>query len=173
MSYTAGNAGYGLHKEILDVSPCNQSNFKHENFTEVQDVGIESYYCINDQEKVKLNGLYLMENYTFMVFQIAKCVNTTENNNHCNSSEEIDHFFDTNSEVQLVMRRQSFSATSFDNPIKDYIDGTMYDYVDSRYKKIGDIYLSDTEIYRVDDPYMIEGETEATIPEINFMKMVM
>ena len=67
MSYVAGNEGYGLHEEFLEVSTCNENNFKYGNWSEVKGIGIESYQCINDQEKIDLNGLYLQENYTFMV----------------------------------------------------------------------------------------------------------
>ena len=39
-------------------------------------------------------------------------------------------------------------------------------------EKVGDIYISDTQISLNDDPYMIEGQKEIHIPEIHSMKTV-
>lgn len=56
------------------------------------------------------------------------------------------------------MLRQIFQAMNFVEPITSYIDGTLYDYVQPGTIKDGDIYISNTEIFKVDDPYMVEGE---------------
>ena len=98
-AYFDANAGYGLFETFLTVSPCNENNFLFENFSKVEEIGIRSYHCINEQELINLNGLYLMENYTFLTIDIKKCVNSTENENHCKSDEEIQEFFEKYNEV--------------------------------------------------------------------------
>ena len=44
--------------------------------------------------------------------------------------------------------------------------------MESDKQKIADIYISDTEIFKIDDPYMLDGTAETQIPEIHQIKTI-
>ena len=59
--------------------------------------------------------------------------------------------------MQFYMILNIFQPNNYENPVYEFIDGTVYDYLNPGVTKVADIYLSSTDIFRVDDPYMIQG----------------
>ena len=56
-------------------------------------VDITTSYCIKP-DSAAIEGFYGFEKYTSIVLDMKRCSNTTENNFHCHSNEEIENKLD-------------------------------------------------------------------------------
>ena len=149
---------------------CTNEIFYAIDWNQLNKIGFGAFYCLKNVDKVLLNGRYLTQNYSYVSFEVDRCTNKTDSLITCKSDEEIDYFFKKGPIVQLLIRRKIFEASSFTAPLKEYIDGTIYDYLDSEEDKILDIYLSETKIISANDPLQIEKDQKLSYPEIKETK---
>ena len=54
-----GHENYTLHQTEIKISSCNPSNFLMGNWSLMEEIGIQRFQCIDDQDKIDLNGLFL------------------------------------------------------------------------------------------------------------------
>ena len=73
----------------LELEKCNVSKFGE--FYRDKFRALKNLYCFKDMNET-LNGHFSYDNYSFFYIQFFPCINTTENNNHCQPPEVIDNY---------------------------------------------------------------------------------
>ena len=79
-------------KEI-ELEQCKLEKFGKLYVNEFSKKPINKYYCFKEVN-FKLEGTFNYDAYSMFYLQIFPCINSTENNNHCKSLEEIDYYLD-------------------------------------------------------------------------------
>ena len=86
--YRTGDGNTETNVRQIPLHRCTENNFTILNeYFALMDLA--NLYCVNTEEDLYLEGEFGQEKWTYFDFQFNKCVNTTENNNTCMSSEEI------------------------------------------------------------------------------------
>ena len=75
----------------LELEKCNISKFGEFYRDKFSKNVLENLYCFKDMNET-LNGHFSYDNYSFFYIQFFPCINTTENNNHCQPPEVIDNY---------------------------------------------------------------------------------
>ena len=71
------------------------------------------------------------------------------------------------------MLNYRFQEDNFEEPVSQYIDTSLFDYLILDYVKHTDVFLSNSKIFMVDDPYILKGETRSEIPEIHELNNIL
>ena len=77
---------------------------------------MNKYYCFKEMN-FKLEGAFSYDAYSMFYIQFFPCINTTENNNHCKSLEEIDYYLD-GTFLSLQMEDIELTPDNFKEPIR-------------------------------------------------------
>ena len=77
--------------EEIKTGPCTLDMFAKENQHFFKG-GYKNNYCLYDINKKNLTGHFVFDHYNKIIISFYKCVNTTENNNHCKPKEIIDYY---------------------------------------------------------------------------------
>ena len=75
----------------LELEKCNVSKFGEFYRDKFSKNALDNLYCFKDMNET-LNGHFSYDNYSFFYIQFFPCINTTENNNHCQPPEVIDNY---------------------------------------------------------------------------------
>ena len=94
----------------LNTTSCNLNDLK--NYSKyINNLDNNDYICISDTNEINLTITYNETNTSFLFFYIAKCINTTENNNHCLTNEQIESY---------ILKTNIKLLTIIDNNIINY-----------------------------------------------------
>lgn len=105
----------GVVPEILAPSFCPKDHPKKDLLT----VDITKYYCLYKEDQKNINIVHRKVPYkeSYLNIYVVKCMNTTENNNHCLPSDEIDQYL-REKNLYIVLYSESVSTDNFSkNPI--------------------------------------------------------
>ena len=77
----------------------------------------ENYYCLSEKTNNNLEGSYGNSTFSVWIFYVNYCLNTTENNYHCKSREEIQK---TMNEIyfQIVFTNFYIDSSDYNTPVK-------------------------------------------------------
>ena len=75
----------------LELEKCNISKFGKFYQDKFNTNALNNLYCFKNMNET-LYGHFSYDNYSLLFIQLYPCINTTENNNHCKSPDEIDHY---------------------------------------------------------------------------------
>ena len=98
---------------------------------------LDTLYCFKDMNFL-LEGTESYDTYSIFSIQIYPCVNTTENNNHCKTAEEMDYILD-GTYITLYMENNELSSDTFYESVKPRIE--------SVYTPVGKSMLQDFQIF--------------------------
>lgn len=84
--------------------------------------GMDSYLCPQNNDYY-LQGDFNSEVFSDVEILIYKCVNSTENNNHCKSDAEISNKVSTGY-LDIAIVNSYFDFDDYQNPIKRYVGAT-------------------------------------------------
>ena len=106
-----------ITKKILEHERCKDINFGN-NYQHFFLKGeINNSYCLKDfNYNLTFAGGYKYEKMSYIRIKIFPCVNTTENNNHCKSREEIDYYLGS-SYFSFLIKDFGLNPSNFENPI--------------------------------------------------------
>jgi len=106
-----------ITKKILEYERCKKSNFGH-NYQHFFLKGeLSNSYCLKDfNYNLTFAGGYKYEQMAYIRLKIFPCVNTTENNNHCKSQEEIDYYL-TSSYLSILIKDFGLNPSNYEYPI--------------------------------------------------------
>ena len=109
-----------------DILTTNYSNIIFKN-CEVSDFG-KNYQNIMAKKNISqmlcpanvdfvLEGYYTMQKYSFIKLNFQRCVNTTENKNHCYPNEIIDQYL-TITKIDTKLQDIELTPHDYDNPVR-------------------------------------------------------
>ena len=75
----------------LELEKCNINKFGEFYKDKFNTNALNYLYCFKEMNET-LYGHFSYDNYSFIFIQLYPCINTTENNNHCQSPDEIDKY---------------------------------------------------------------------------------
>ena len=106
-----------IKKEILDFEICKKENFGeiYQHFF-IKDELKNSYCLKNFNYSLILSGGFKYEKMSYIRIKIFPCKNSTENNNHCKSQEEID-FFLTNGYFSILIKDFGLNPSNYSFPV--------------------------------------------------------
>jgi len=181
---------YSIELEKCSLNNLNEYNYLFNN----SDLQYNKHFCLKSSQNLTIKGHYgdQINGFNTLKFHLIKCKNTSENNNHCKPSEEIDKYL-TNTYVSIVYVSKSVDHFNTSNPIYSIINSDIfaiaskyikrYYYFFSKEKYISDngiIFNSNKEYdlfqYHHTNFDLIEKETqsnysEETLLEINLTCM--
>ena len=106
-----------ISQKILEYEDCKAENFG-ENYQNLLLKGeLNNSYCLKDfNSNLKLTGGFKYEKMSYIRIKIFPCKNTTENNNHCRSQDEIDNFL-SNGYLSILVKDFGLNPSNFSSPV--------------------------------------------------------
>ena len=136
--------------EIL-TEPCENKHFPNVNNTLFDSSGLGKYTCIKDQD-LEIGGFFSEQVMRFTKIDFKVCLNTTENNNHCKSKEEIKEFIETRGVApQLYILDSYIDLKDYKNPVKYFINN-IYKLLSNSFSKTFELHLKNNLLITDDGP---------------------
>ena len=106
-----------ISSKILEYEDCKEENFG-ENYQHLLFKGeLNNSYCLKDfNSNLELAGGFKYEKMSYIRIKIFPCRNTTKNNNHCRSQDEIDNFL-SNGYLSILVKDFGLNPSNFTTPI--------------------------------------------------------
>jgi len=106
-----------ISSKILEYEDCKEENFG-ENYQHLLFKGeLNNSYCLKDfNSNLELAGGFKYEKMSYIRIKIFPCRNTTKNNNHCRSQDEIDNFL-SNGYLSILVKDFGLNPLNFTSPI--------------------------------------------------------
>ena len=106
-----------ISQKILEYEDCKEENFG-ENYQHLLLNGeLNNSYCLKDfNSSLQLKGGFKYEKMSYIRIKIFPCKNTTENNNHCRSQDEIDNFL-SNGYLSILVKDFGLNPSNFTSPV--------------------------------------------------------
>ncbi|CDW82856.1 UNKNOWN [Stylonychia lemnae] len=141
----AGDIEIGFQK-------CGPNGLQTDDQESVEYIGIAKYYCLA-QKNYSLFGQYYSDQFRYVKIQVTKCRNTTTFNK-CMPLEDIDKYItQKGAQLSFIFVNNYFDSTSYDQPIKSYLDDTFYWSFLPGYNKKTNIYFKRNKI-QLSDSYL-------------------
>lgn len=87
-------------------------------------VDLDTFYCLQ-QDVSKIEGFWGADQFSCINIYLSKCVNTTENNNHCKSPDEID-FAVEGGIFDIFSLNHILQLGNYEVPVQKYYDDIIY-----------------------------------------------
>ena len=100
---------FGWIYEEIKTGPCTLDMFAKENQHFFR-ANFQNNYCLYDIDKKNLTGHFVFDYYSKIIISFYKCVNTTENNNHCKPKEIIDYYLN-NTYMSMILQSITIDET--------------------------------------------------------------
>ena len=135
-----------IFKKDLEYEICNEENFG-ENYQHFFAKGeLNNSYCLKEfHDNLTFVGGFKYNQMTYIRIKIFPCVNTTENNNHCKTQEEIDYYL-TNGYFSILIKDFGLNPSNYTYPILPTIQD-LYTTIDKRLYRNFIINFGMTEVY--------------------------
>ena len=135
-----------ITKKVLDVERCKEENFG-KNYQHLFIKGeLNSSYCLKDfNYNLTLAGGYKYEQMSYIRIKLFQCTNTSENNNHCKSQEEIDQYL-TNGYFSILVKDFGLNPSNYSFPVLPTLQD-LYTTIDKRLYRNFVINFGITEIH--------------------------
>ena len=135
-----------VFKKDLEYEICNEENFG-ENYQHFFVKGeLNNSYCLKElHDNLTFVGGFKYNQMTYILIKIFPCVNTTENNNHCKTQEEIDYYL-TNGYFSILVKDFGLNPSNYTYPILPTIQD-LYTTIDKRLYRNFIINFGVTEVY--------------------------
>ena len=135
-----------ITKKVLDVERCKEENFG-KNYQHLFIKGeLNSSYCLKDfNYNLTLAGGYKYEQMSYIRIKLFQCTNTSENNNHCKSQEEIDQYL-TNGYFSILVKNFGLNPSNYSFPVLPTLQD-LYTTIDKRLYRNFVINFGITEIH--------------------------
>jgi len=123
-----GNFTIERNSYSIELEKCSLINFKEYiylfNNTNLE---FNKHFCFKSNQNLTIKGHHgdQINGFTTLEFHVIKCINTTENNNHCKSSEEIDKYLE-NSYVSIIYVTKNIDHYNISNPIYNIINSDIF-----------------------------------------------
>ncbi len=119
----------------LELERCKLEKFGKFFQSKFNRNALNNLYCFKEMNE-SLVGHFSFDNYSLFFISFFPCINTTENNNHCKSSKEINEYLE-NAYVSLIYGTKSIDHYNISNPIYNIINSDIFfisfDYVKRYY----------------------------------------
>ena len=112
----------------IELEKCSLNNFgEYINLFNNSNFDYNKYICVKPNQNLTIKGHYgdQINGYTTLEFHLIKCENTTENNNHCKSSEEIDKYLE-NTFIAIIYVSKNIDHFNKNNPIYSFINSDSF-----------------------------------------------
>ncbi len=144
----------------IELEKCTLNNFSEyiDLFNE-SNFDYNKYYCVKPNQNLTIKGHYgdQINGYTTLEFHLIKCENTTENNNHCKSSEEIDKYLE-NTAISIVYVSKNIDHFNRNNPIYSFINSDSFAITSNHVKRY--YYFFSKEKYFTDNGIIFNSNEE-------------
>ncbi len=152
----------------LNTTNCNLNDLKNNNFSKyIDNLNENDYICLSEKNKINLTITYNETNTSFLLFYIAKCINSTENNNHCLTNEQIESYI-LKTDIKIltildnkIIRHNNKTSVNSYPYIRELniIQGLFYQY-NFIYKKI---------LYKKDEGFLLHRYSKKDFYMLDFL----
>ena len=123
-----GNSKIKRNSYSIELEKCSLNHFdKYINLFNDSNFDYNKYYCVKPNQNLTIKGHYgdKINGYNTLEFHLIKCENSTENNNHCKSSEEINEYLE-NTFIVILYVSKNIDHFNFKNPIYSFINSDSF-----------------------------------------------
>lgn len=129
----------------ITVIKCSETNFKFESVG-LSKINPEKRLCFENQKNLSVVGEGQLDNeYNYILVNIHKCKNTTENNNKCKTDDEIKSALE-GAYFSMQFTDINIAPNDYYNPV-DYIGSDVYTTIDARSHKEVVLYFSSVKFH--------------------------
>lgn len=121
----------------VDLETCKISKFNQKYTKLFEKRDLNNLYCITNFS-YNIEGTYLHDNYSFLMFDFYQCKNTTENGNKCKPQDKIDYYLN-GTFVAVEFTDISLDPSNYANPDIPILGET--------YSTIGNNFYREMHIY--------------------------
>ncbi len=125
-------------KTPIELIECGNENFNYRDQEEVTKYGINKFMCFKDHN-YSLQGDFYSRYFKYIELRLYKCINSTSFNS-CASNEEISDYFKIR-KFSVAFVNSYFDFNDFENPIKTFIDDSLFWDIDTRVIKLANLYV--------------------------------
>ncbi|CDW90841.1 UNKNOWN [Stylonychia lemnae] len=140
-------------KQILPLNFvfCQETLFNYTKKQELLALGINEYFCLQEDQDYRLQGGYYQEIYEYLEIKLFKCQNKTLNDS-CYPIEMIDEYFQ-DEELNFAFTNTYFDYRNSSNKSKNkvFIDDSFYLEIESTRNKKANFYIQKQEASYQDD----------------------
>ena len=161
--------GLNIINNIIKFDFCNISELNYD-MSFYKDFNFDNYLCPKKNESLFIKGRYgdIRKGFDIINIYIEKCINSTENNNFCESEEKINKILN-NSYLSLYFIQETPNHYNVNNPIKKELR-TDYFQINLNIKKL---YLYNFIIndYYSDNGLFFPNKKKFSFPQINSLHL--
>ena len=106
---------WDIYTKDLELVQCKTEYFGEDYQDSVID-SIENLYCFKDMNET-LEGSFSYDTYSYFYIEFYPCKNSTENNNHCKTKEELDYYL-MNTFVCFELEDIQLTPNVYEKPVR-------------------------------------------------------
>ena len=109
----------------LEISQCNQYYSSQDALhINQQPLDVDMFFCLKPNQ-TQIRGYWGFHHSSYIRIYLSKCVNSTENNNHCMPIEQIDDKL-TGGMLSTYSENHLLDINNFESPLKRYFKDIFY-----------------------------------------------
>lgn len=132
------DGNFSWEVEPVELERCQSSKFNSRYKELFEKRNINNLYCIKNFT-YNIEGTFLHDKYSFIIFDFYQCKNSTENGNKCKPQEKIDYYLNSTF-VAVEFTDISVDSSNYTHPITPLV-GETYSTIGHNFYKEMHIYL--------------------------------
>lgn len=149
----------------VEIEPCvlDKFNSKYREIFEKRNV--QKMYCVKNFNHT-IEGTFLHDKYSFIMFDFYQCKNTTENNNKCKPQEDIDYYLN-GTFIAIEFTDIALDQSNYTYPDSPII-GETYTTISKNFYREMHIYLKEV-LFRSDIGYVFSSIEEKEYIQLDYL----
>ena len=149
----------------VELEPCQLSKFNKKYQTLFSKRDVQHKYCIK-KFTYNIEGTFLHDKYSFIMFDFYQCKNTTENNNKCKPQEDIDYYLN-GTFIAIEFTDIALDQSNYTYPDSPII-GETYTTISKNFYREMHIYLKEV-LFRSDIGYVFSSIEEKEYIQLDYL----
>lgn len=125
--------------------------------------GISKQNCLKKKD-YELQGDFYSDTFKYLEIRLFKCRNMTTKQD-CKDSDAINKFFE-DLDFSVAFVNSYFDFTDYDNPIKYFIDDSLFLQMESQRQKRANMYVMKAETQLEDQLFQLGQQNKIEFPQI-------
>lgn len=163
---TRNEEGFEWENSEVELEPCNISKFN----TRYQKIfgkrKLNNMYCVKNFTYI-IEGTYLQDKYSFLMFDFYRCQNSTENGNKCKPLDKID-FYLNSTFVAVEFTDISIDPSNYENPDSPIL-GETYSTVGNNFYREMHIFLKEV-LFKSDRGLLFSNYKEKSYIQLDYLQ---
>jgi hypothetical protein len=152
----------------LPLVECGTQYFNHANKAGIKKFGIDKMMCIKDKDGYSISGDYYSDDFKYLQVKLLKC-NPINSQVPCKDPSQLDAFFSPK-QFQFAFVNSYFDALSYADPIKQFLDDSIFFQLETQRDKKADLYVMKGAVEMEDDYVHLGQFQEEEFPQVQTIR---